>query len=282
MPLDLDRLQNTSAVAYRQWRPTLRYLMEVEVHVYAFAMAANVLLSFFPFLIVMVSVCRNLLHWQAAEEAIFLALKDYFPSDFERIFLPYLQWRIPRGFQFGSILLLLFTANGVFEPLEVALNRAWGIKENRSFFRNQLVSLGLIFACGSLVLASFLITALNPLKRTGDVWLSLMVFKLVALPITILALFLIYWRLPNAKVPAVRVAPVAVVVGVLLELLKHVNLWTWPYLNRKLEREMGPFVHSTSIILWAFLASMVVLAGANWAARAPQAAEAAAHDSSAG
>ena len=25
------------------------------------------------------------------------------------------------------MLLLLFTANGIFEPLEVALNRAWGV-----------------------------------------------------------------------------------------------------------------------------------------------------------
>jgi hypothetical protein len=32
--------------------PTFRYWMQTEVHVYAFSVAANVLLSFFPFLIV--------------------------------------------------------------------------------------------------------------------------------------------------------------------------------------------------------------------------------------
>ena len=32
--------------------------MEVNVHVYAFSIAANVLLSFFPFLVVMSSICR--------------------------------------------------------------------------------------------------------------------------------------------------------------------------------------------------------------------------------
>ena len=55
----------------------------------------------------------------------------------------------------------MFTANGIFEPLEVALNRVWGIPENRSFVRNQLVSLALIFACGGLALASLMLTALN-------------------------------------------------------------------------------------------------------------------------
>lgn len=275
MLLDFERVQSATAVRYRQWRPTLRYLMETEVHVYAFAMAANVLLSFFPFLIVMVSICRNLLHWSAAEQAIFLALNDYFPPEFQTIFRSYLGWQIPRGFQLTSILLLLFTANGVFEPLEVALNRAWGIRENRSFFRNQLISLGLILACGGMVLGSFLITGLNqgiwnqlfPGQKTSDIWFGLMIFKMAALPMTIGALFLVYWLLPNGRVPKLQVAPVAVVVGVLLEVLKYLNLLTWPWLNKKLVKEMGPFVHSSSIILWSFCGSMIVLAGAYWAAQ---------------
>ena len=55
--------------------------METEVHVYALAIAASVLLSFFPFCNVMLSLCRNVLHWRAAEDAIYLALNDYFPGE---------------------------------------------------------------------------------------------------------------------------------------------------------------------------------------------------------
>jgi uncharacterized BrkB/YihY/UPF0761 family membrane protein len=61
-------------------RPTLRYCMETEVHVYAFAVAASVLLSLFPFLNVILSLCRNVFHWQAAVEAVYLALSDFFPG----------------------------------------------------------------------------------------------------------------------------------------------------------------------------------------------------------
>ena len=39
---------------------TLRYWMQTEVHVYAFSVAANVLLSFFPFLIIMLSLSRRI------------------------------------------------------------------------------------------------------------------------------------------------------------------------------------------------------------------------------
>jgi len=110
--------------------------------VYAFSMAANILLSSFPFFIVMVTICRYLLQWDAAEQAIYIALNDYFPdSDFGKYIIRNLKVVVDqRGpFQLVSVLLLLFTANGIFEPLEVALNRAWGITKNRSYLRNQLV-----------------------------------------------------------------------------------------------------------------------------------------------
>lgn len=124
--------------------------MQTEVHVYGFAIAANVLLSFFPFLIVMMSFCRHVLHWPEAVEAIIIALRDYFPAEMGAFIERNLRYTVSsRGpMQIGSILLLFLTANGVFEPLEVALNRAWGIHENRSFLKNQLVSMGLIFLCG--------------------------------------------------------------------------------------------------------------------------------------
>ena len=38
------------------------------------AIAASTLLSFFPFLIVMLSFCRNVLHWPGAVNAIYLAM----------------------------------------------------------------------------------------------------------------------------------------------------------------------------------------------------------------
>ncbi|HUS07434.1 MAG TPA: YihY/virulence factor BrkB family protein, partial [Bryobacteraceae bacterium] len=257
--------------------PTLRYWMETEVHVYGFSIAANVLLSFFPFLIVMVSLCRYVLHWQAAENAIYLALSDYFPDPLGSFLKNNLKSTVmARGpFQIGSVLLLFFTANGIFEPMEVALNRAWGITGNRTFLRNQIVSLGLIFACGALVLVSTVLTALNAdlvaALSGGSKRLSTLVgalfFKAAAVPISILMLFLIYWRLPNRRLPARELVVPAILVGLALEGLKYINLLTWPWLRGKLQGEYGPFVFSVTIILWSFLAAMIILGGAEWSAR---------------
>jgi membrane protein len=258
--------------------PTFRYLMQTEVHVFAFAVSAGLLLSFFPFLTVMLSICRYVLKWREGVSAVYFALNDYFPDTMGQFIRRNFEVTVAsRGpVQVVSLILLFFTASGIFEPLEVALNRIWSCPKNRSYFKNQLVSLGLIFACGALMLVSTTLTALNTEFLTGTSIrqtaplaniLGLVLFKVAAIPMSMLLLFLIYWLLPNCKIAPARIVPAAIVVGLLLELLKYVNLWTWPYLRVKLQSEYGPFYYTVTIILWGFLAALVVLAGAEWAAR---------------
>jgi membrane protein len=247
--------------------------MQTEVHVYALAIAASVLLSFFPFLNVMLSFCRDVLHWPAAVDAIFLAMNDYLPGDLAA----FLKRNLPMvsTFQPIAMLLLLITANGVFEPLEVALNRAWGVTRNRSYLRNQLVSLGMIFLCGGLALLSLILTGMNSqwARTIGgphvrlELWVNLLFFKLAALPIGMVVLFLIYWLLPNRRIPAGRAARVAIVAGLLLEAMKYLFVLIWPLMRAKLEREYGVFRNSATILIWGFVSAMIVLAGAQLSAR---------------
>lgn len=258
--------------------PTLRYWMKTEVHVYAFSVAANVLLSFYPFLIVSVAVASKFFSRTTALASIDLALNDFFPDalgSFLRNNPP------PRGkIEIVSLILLMFTANGIFEPLEVALNNVWGIRTNRSFFRNQLVSLALIFICGGLALGSLLMTAFNQesfqkIRADGPSWMPhsllafvpLLTFKMAAVPVTVFILFLVYRFLPNGKPPLGRVIPAALVVGALLEVLKQINRWVWPGFYQKLDREYNVFKNSVTLVLIGFLVSMLVLAGAEWSAR---------------
>jgi membrane protein len=268
----------TKLADVRPWwtrvRPTVHYLLETEAHVYALATSASVLLAFYPFLIVVLSFFRDTLHWKGAELAVYVALSDFFAGEQGQFLINNLSpWMIPK-LDLLAMLLLLFTANGVFEPLEVALNRAWGVTQNRSYLKNQLVSLGFIFVCGSLAILSLMFTGWNRswIEQWGlsgqlGEWAQRLFFKLAAIPLSVLALFLIYWKLPNRKVEAARVAPVALVVGLALEALKYVNLLIAPFLARKLAREYMIFQHSVTILLWSFVSTLVILAGAHWTAR---------------
>ena len=249
---------------------SLKFLAETEVHVYSFAVAVNILISFYPFIVAMILICLHLFHWPAASNVIIQTVHDYFPSDFGIHIDDYLRGSSHKPFSWLSIFLLFFTANGIFTPLEVAFNRIWGAKGNRSFVWNQVISLGLIFICGVLVLGSACLDTLFGATLGTNEFAAIVksiVLHVIALPVTVVMIFLIYWLLPNAKIPVARLLPSSIVVAVLIQVAEFANVLLWPWLRDKLTNDVPPFVQSISIIFWAFIATMIILAGAEWAAR---------------
>lgn len=277
-------IRGASLEFFKDWKAVGGYLLEPETHVFAFSIAANVLLAFYPFLLVMLSISEHILHSTPAIRAIYLSISDYFPGGTGVTIVRNLEAsRLDvRQFEWISVVLLLLIANGVFLPLEVALNRAWGVVKGRNLLMNQLVSTGLIFTCGVLALFSASITGSGRVmweQAFGTAsempWLlSHGVFKLASLPITTLILFLVYWRLPNTKVPVMQVLPRATVIAVILEALKWVNLAIWPWVRMKFRHEYGGFVDSITVLTWSFFAGLIVLAGADWSARRARTADA--------
>jgi YihY family inner membrane protein len=272
----------------RKWHPTLRYLAQTEVHVYALSIAASVMLSLYPFLTVMASLLQHVFKSEVGVQALWHALYDFFPHDLADFIQRNLSANLGKPqharFQAVSVILLLLTANGVFEPLEVALNRAWGAHANRTYLRNQAISFGLIIFCGGLVIASAMLTAVNQEflqnHMSAHVWkwvwdlVPTILFKIAAIPLTMLALFFVYWVLPNCRVPIRPLIPVSIAVGAGLEVLKYVGLLLGTWLDHKLENEYGVFQHSVEVILFSMVASFIVLAGAEWTARHARRAEA--------
>jgi membrane protein len=254
---------------------TARYLLRTEVHTFAFSVAANSILSFFPFLLLLMTLIRYVFHSQVMYSIVENLLRDYIPTGQEFV-IRNLNALVgtPHRAQIFSLAMLLITSTGVFLPLEVALNRVWGFPNNRSYLGNQLISLGLVFACGSLALLSVGLTAENvPLvKRAlhgyGAWYVTLadfMTMKIFSILASIAIFFLIYWLLPNGKVSARSVLPAAVLMGLLSEALKYAYIYALPRLN--FAEVYGPFAISVSLMFWAFLSGMLLLTGAHLSAQ---------------
>jgi membrane protein len=256
-------------------RSTARYLLLTEVHTFAFSVAANSILSFFPFLLLLMTLIRYVFHSQVMYHVVENLLRDYIPTGQEFVIrnLNAMVGAQHRA-QVFSLVMLLITSTGIFLPLEVALNRVWGFPENRSYLRNQLISLGLVFACGSLALLSVGLTAENvpfvksALHGYGAWYVTLadfMMMKVFSILASIAIFFLVYWLLPNGKVPARGVLPAAVIMGLLSEALKYAYIYALPRLN--FAEVYGPFAISVSLMFWAFLSGMLLLTGAHLSAR---------------
>ncbi len=256
-------------------RSTARYMLRTEVHTFAFSVAANSILSFFPFLLLLMTLIRYVFRSRTMYLVIESLLRDYIPTGQEFVIrnLNALVGEHHRA-QVFSLAMLLITSTGIFLPLEVALNRVWGFRKNRSYLGNQLISLGLVFACGSLALLSVGLTAGNvaivksALHGYGAWYVDLVDFvtmKIFAILASIAIFFLVYWLLPNGKVPAKGVLPTAVIMGLLSEALKYVYIFALPRLN--FAEVYGPFAISVSLMFWAFLSGMLLLTGAHLSAR---------------
>ena len=76
--------------------------------------------------------------------------------------------------------------------------------------------------------------------------------------------FLIYWVLPNGKVPVRSVLPAAIVIGVLFEVSKYAYTALLPLFS--FQDVYGPFYVSVTLIFWAFWVGMLLLAGAHLSA----------------
>ena len=281
----IPTLSNADAVRQRTVPPaprrsrslvfsTVKYLMRTDVHTFAFSVAANSILSFFPFVVLLMTLIRRVFHSRVMYDVVLELLRDYLPAGQDFVIRNLNSMVNSRQrVQAVSLVILLVTSSGVFLPLEVALNRVWRFENNRSYLGNQLISLGLAFACGVLALLSIALTA-GPvafmefiLRGYGSGFIRLVGFlmmKIFALGASIAIFFLVYWLLPNGKVPARAVLPAAIIMGLLSEALKYAYILALPWLN--FQEVYGPFALSVSMMFWAFLSGLLLLAGANLSA----------------
>jgi len=169
-----------------------------------------------------------------------------------------------------SVVMLLITTTGVFLPLEVALNSVWGVRKNRNYIHNQLVSLALATGVGMLAMASVALSTAQAsvlgflfFGHTSNVvftFLTASFLKICGGVASIGLFFLIYWGLPNRKIPARAVLPTAIIMGILWDVSKYLYILTLPHLD--LRSVYGPFEVSVGLMLWAFLSGLLLLAGA--------------------
>ncbi len=258
-----------------QVKALLKYLASTEVHTYAFSVAANVIFSLFPFIVMLLTVSQQIFHSKAMVDVLTELLKTLLPTNQDFVINNMKLLAHPhKGTQIFSVVMLLITSTGVFLPLEVALNSVWGVKKNRSYLENQLVSLGLAAGVGVLLLSS---VALSAGQQTLTGWLfsghtdniafhilSRIVMEIFAVVASILMFFLVYWILPHRKIPASAVLPTAVVIGLSWEAAKYLYVLALPRLD--FESVYGPFRVSVGLMMWAFLSGLMLLAGAHFSA----------------
>lgn len=272
---------STHAKWYR-WRTdgkrAIDYLLDSEVHTYAFSVAANAILSFIPFCVLLYTLSDSVFRSPSMSKVIDQMVNYYLPAVTRDPgwVAKNIEWAAIKsssgGVQAFSLAMILIACTGIFLPLEVALNQAWGVSKSRNYLLNQTVALALavlmvLLGVGSiflnvgmqdfLTLVSFNHTDNFIFQGISALWLMLSTGAA-----SILFFFSIYWLLPNRRVPWRPVFRTAVVTGIVWLLARLIFVAVLPHLE--LGKLYGPFYVSVGLLFWAYISGLILFAGAQF------------------
>src|ERR1700737_3370381 len=90
-----------------------KYLMRTDAHTFAFSVAANSILSFFPFVVLLMTLIRRVFHSRVMHDVVVELLRDYLPAGQEFVIRNLNAMVNSRQrVQIVSLIILLVTSSG--------------------------------------------------------------------------------------------------------------------------------------------------------------------------
>ena len=124
---------------------------------HAAAIAYYALLSFFPFLLLVISMLGSITADEKDRIAVLTFVFRYFPTQLDFVSQQldaFTQTRAQIGVAAG--LGLIWASLGVFGAVTSAVNEAWGVEKQRSFWKHRMVSFLMLVAAGSVMIVALL------------------------------------------------------------------------------------------------------------------------------
>ncbi len=282
----VDAVERPARPKWFLWRKSgkalVSYLLDSEVHTFAFSVAANAIISFIPFVVLLYTLALSVFHSDAMRGVVDQMVNYYLPSAAKdkdwlvdtirnEAVLPILRHKSAQAL---SLVMILIACTGIFLPLEVALNQAWGVKKSRNYLFNQTIAFGLALLMAALALLSMIVTvgvkdALGFLSfhstNSFIVWTSNGI-AFVCLTVSsgaaaILFLFSVYYLLPNRRVPWRPVLRTSIITGIIWLIARSIFALVVPHINLSM---YGPFYVSVSLLFWAYISGLILFAGAQF------------------
>jgi membrane protein len=244
---------------------------------HAAAIAYYALLSLFPFLLLAISILGSVTASEEDRVAVLSFVFRYFPTQLDFVSSQldaFRQARLPLGVAGG--LSLIWGALGVFGAVSSAVNEAWGVEKQRSFWKHRLVSFVMLAAAGGVLLLSLLLVSLIQIAHatwfgamlSNFTWLTAFqtfAFRYLATFLLILGVGLVFYFVPNANTRFRDVWVGAVLTGLLWQ--GAFNGFAW-YIktNRGLSMIHGSVAAVIVFLLWIYVSSIILMYGVEFTA----------------
>ncbi len=244
---------------------------------YAASIAYYALLSLFPlFLLGFALLGRSTADINNRNEVFTFVLR-YFPAQFDFI------TRQLDAFSADTVsigvagtLTLIWGALGVFGAISTAVNYAWGVDEQRSFWKHKLVSFLMLAVAGLILLVALLLVSAS--QVVGASWFAdvLQVFPALGVMrgltlryattlLFILVVGMIFYFVPNAKVRFRDVWVGAFMTGLLWKGTLAAFSWYMGDMTR-FSRVNGSIAAVVVFLVWVYVQAVILLFGVEFTA----------------
>ncbi len=262
-----------SWVFFKKMWPAIYDLTTTETYVNASAIAFNMLLSLFSFVVLIGSFLINVLHWERGYHTLYRLLRAIVPQESGMLFRSLSEvTEGPAGkVTLVSFALLIFSSTGIFQPVEKALNRAWGFKE-RGIFKMYAVYLLLVGVCGLIIMFPVALGSAYDIvleAMFGQTGIRELTFKIIgpiiSLPFIVVLFFLIYYVVPHGRVQANQVFFTSVAMAILWVIATLVFRFALPLFD--FEESYKRLSALMALVTWVFITAFILILGANLSVR---------------
>ena len=244
---------------------------------YAASIAYYALLSLFPLFLLLLALLGRFAADADARDSVVGFVLQYFPSQFEFITgqLDALQ-RNALTVGIGSGVALVWGAAGVFGAITTAVNYAWGVEQQRSYWKHKLLSFAMLSVAGVLLLVALLLVSASGI--IGATWFAgvianfpgLAVLRSFAVHQATTLLFIavvgfVFYFVPNAQVRFRDVWIGAVVTGLLWKGGLEVFSWYMRDMSR-FTRVNGSIAAVVVFLVWVYVQAVILLYGVEFTA----------------
>jgi membrane protein len=243
---------------------------------FAASIAYYSLLSLFPFLLLALSIIASVTNNEADREAVLGFVLRYFPRQFEFVTSQLRAMQVaPLRLTVAGSLLMTWAAMGVFGAITSAINHAWGVEKQPSYFKHKLISFVMLVAASLLLLVGLLLV--TAISITEASWFAAVLARAPGLEVltgfavrwatTLTFIFvvgLVFYFVPNARVRFKDVWVGAVITG----LLWRGALAGFSFYVRDLSRFSvhGSIAAVVVFLIWVYTSAVILLYGAEMTA----------------
>jgi membrane protein len=239
---------------------------------YAASIAYYALLSLFPFFLLAFSIIGSVTTNEADRVVVVDFFLRYFPMhlafvthQLDALRQAHLQIGI------GGVIGLVWAALGVFSAISSAVNHAWGVQQQRSYLKHNLVSFLMLVAAGALLLSALVLLSASQIVEAS--WFTAVAERFPAtLALTglawrwattlmlIVVVGLVFYFLPNAKVRFRDVWIGAIVTGLLWRGALEGFSWYVRDMSRYTAVH-GSIAAVVVFLVWVYISAVILLYG---------------------